>query len=152
VLNDRYKSAGEVVSKLVEIVAKGGSLLLGVGPKADGTLPDDVITKLEEIGKWTSKNGTAIYGTRITKNYHDGQNWFTQSKDGQTIYGISLLGNTPVKEISWQGSMPKKGSLITILSTNQKVKWKSKDGKVYFDFPKTDEKIALTFSFTPETN
>ncbi|WP_029276089.1 alpha-L-fucosidase [Pedobacter borealis] len=150
--NDQYKSAGEVVHKLVEIVAKGGSLLLGIGPKADGTLPDHVVTRLDEIGKWTSKNGVAIYGTRITKNYHDGQNWFTQSKDGKTIYGISLIGNTPNKEISWQGSIPKKGSLITILSTNQKVKWTLKDGKVHFDFPKTEEKIALTFSFTPETN
>jgi len=150
--NDQYKSAGEVVHKLVEIVAKGGSLLLGIGPKADGTLPDHVITRLDEIGKWTSKNGVAIYGTRITKNYHDGQNWFTQSKDGKTIYGISLISNTPNKEISWQGSIPKKGSLITILSTNQKVKWRLKDGKVHFNFPKTEEKIALTFSFTPETN
>ncbi|MBB6236228.1 alpha-L-fucosidase [Pedobacter sp. AK013] len=150
--NDQYKSAGEVVHKLVEIVAKGGSLLLGVGPKADGTLPDDVITKLGEIGKWTSKNGAAIYGTRITKNYHDGQNWFTQSKDGKTIYGISLLDRNLPKEISWQGSIPKKGTSITLLSNNQRVKWKLINGKVHFDFPKTEEKIALTFSFTPETN
>jgi alpha-L-fucosidase len=149
--NDQYKSAAEVVHKLVEIVAKGGSLLLGVGPKADGTLPDDVIKKLEEIGQWTSKNGTAIYGTRITKNYHDGQNWFTQSKDGKTVYGISFIDKAAVNEISWQGSSPKKGTPITILTTNQKVKWTLKDGKVHFNLPKTDEKIALTFSFTPET-
>ncbi|WP_145860117.1 alpha-L-fucosidase [Pedobacter suwonensis] len=147
--NDQYKSAREVVHKLVEIVAKGGSLLLGVGPKADGTLPDDVIKKLVEIGMWTSKNGTAIYGTRSTKNYHDGQNWFTQSKDGKTIYGITLLNGTAPKEISWKGSIPKKGTTITLLSNKQKVKWKLIDGRVHFDLPETDEKIALTFSFTP---
>jgi len=150
--NDQYKSAREVVHKLVEIVAKGGSLLLGVGPKADGTLPDDVIKKLEEIGMWTSKNGTAIYGTRSTRNYHDGQNWFTQSKDGKAIYGITLLNGIAPKEISWKGSIPKKGTTITLLSNKQKVKWKLIDGKVHFDLPETDEKIALTFSFTPETN
>jgi len=150
--NDQYKSAREVVHKLVEIVAKGGSLLLGVGPKADGTLPEDVIKKLEEIGMWTSKNGTAIYGTRSTRNYHDGQNWFTQSKDGKTIYGITLLNGTAPKEISWRGSIPKKGTSITLLSNKQKVKWKFIDGRVHFDLPNTDEKIALTFSFTPENN
>ncbi|WP_344852956.1 alpha-L-fucosidase [Pedobacter jeongneungensis] len=149
--NDHYKSATEVVHKLVEIVAKGGSLLLGVGPKPDGTLPDNVVKKLEEIGQWTSKNGAAIYGTRITKNYHDGQNWFTQSKDGKTIYGISFLDDAAVNEISWQGNIPKKGTPVTILATNQKIKWTLKNDKVYFDLPKTDEKIALTFSFTPET-
>lgn len=150
--NDQYKSAKEVVHKLVEIVAKGGSLLLGVGPKAEGTLPNEVLMKLEEIGKWTSKNGAAIYDTRITKNYHDGQNWFTQSKDGKTVYGITLLDGNAPKEISWKGSIPKKGTSITLLSNKQKVKWKLTDGKVHFDLPKTDEKIALTFSFIPETN
>lgn len=150
VANDRYKPAREVVHKLVEIVAKGGSLLLGIGPKADGTLPDNVIARLGEVGQWTAKNGGAIYGTRITKNYHDGQNWFTQSKDGKTVYGISLLDSNPVKEISWTGSVPKKGTAITLLSNNQKIKWKLVDGKVHFDFPKTDEKIALAFSFIPE--
>jgi alpha-L-fucosidase len=150
--NDQYKSEKEVVHKLIEIVAKGGSLLLGVGPKADGTLPNEVITKLEEIGKWTSKNGAAIYGTRITKNYHDGQNWFTQSKDGKTIYGITLLDGHALKEISWKGSIPKKGTSINLLGNKQKVKWKLVDGRVHFDLPKTDEKIAFTFSFTPEIN
>jgi len=62
------------------------------------------------------------------------------------------LNGTAPKEISWKGSIPKKGTTITLLSNKQKVKWKLIDGKVHFDLPKTDEKIALTFSFTPETN
>ncbi|RZK86829.1 MAG: alpha-L-fucosidase, partial [Pedobacter sp.] len=78
--NDNYKSASEVINKLVEIVAKGGSLLLGVGPKPDGTFPAEVTKKLEDIGKWTSINGKAIYNTRAAKNYHSGQTWFTQAK------------------------------------------------------------------------
>lgn len=147
--NDQYKKPAEVISKLVEVTAKGGSLLLGIGPKADGTLPDEVISHLAAIGKWTNKNGAAIYGTRITKNYHDGQTWFTQSKDGKTLFGIYLLNGKTEKQISWQGNVPKKGSSITLVSTKQKLKWTSKDGKVIVDLPKTDEDIALAFSFTP---
>jgi alpha-L-fucosidase len=45
--NDKLKSSTQVIHSLIEIVAKGGSLLLGVGPKADGTLPQEVITSLE---------------------------------------------------------------------------------------------------------
>jgi Alpha-L-fucosidase len=61
----------------VEIVAKGGNLLLGVGPKADGTLSDTVVQRLEEIGKWLDVNGAAIYNTRSIDRYRDG-NVFSQ--------------------------------------------------------------------------
>ena len=109
--NDQYKPAGEVVHKLVEIVAKGGSLLLGIGPKPDGTLPNEVTQKLSEIGKWTSKNGQAIYNTRITKDYHDGQTWFTQSKDAKkrfAIYCVKADEAIP-SLIKWRNNTPKKG-------------------------------------------
>jgi len=148
--NDNYKSAKKVIHSLVEIVAKGGSLLLGVGPAADGTLPDDVVKKLSEIGTWTTKNGAAIYGTRITKKYHDGQTWFTQSKDASTIYAIHLIAGAAVKQVSWQGNLPKKGTKVTLLGNNQKLTWKISNGKVYVDVPKNNEQIALAFSFVPE--
>ncbi|QPH41148.1 alpha-L-fucosidase [Pedobacter endophyticus] len=148
--NDNYKSAKEVVHKLVEIVAKGGSLLLGIGPAADGTLPDDVVKKLNEIGEWTSKNGAAVYGTRITSNYHDAQTWFTQGKDGKSMYAIHLIKGDAIKQVAWQGNLPKKGTQVTLLGSNQKLTWKISNGKVYVNLPKNDEKIALAFSFVPE--
>jgi len=149
--NDEYKPTKEVVHKLVEIVAKGGSLLLGVGPKPDGTMDQAAIQKLEEIGQWTSKNGNAIYNTRSTKNYHDGNVWFTQSKDGRTIYGIYLVGEKLPKEISWKGSIPKKGTTVSILNGNKKVKCKVNNGVASFSVPGITEKVALAFSFTPES-
>ena len=48
--NDKYKSSAAVIHSLIEVVAKGGSLLLGVGRKPDGTLPEVVVTRLAEIG------------------------------------------------------------------------------------------------------
>lgn len=153
--NDQYKPVGVVVHKLVEIVAKGGSLLLGIGPKADGTLPDEVFNRLNDIGAWTALNGKAIYNTRITKNYHSGQTWFTQSKDGKTRYAIYCLNadEKPIRSISWQGNSPAKGTPVILISTGKKVNWKAMNGKTTIELPaglSADKaNIALAFEFVP---
>ncbi|WP_316800048.1 alpha-L-fucosidase [Pedobacter frigidisoli] len=146
--NDPYKPAKEVVHKLVEVVAKGGSLLLGVGPKPDGTLDAGAVARLNEIGKWTSINGEAIYNTRITKNYHDGNTWFTQSKDGNTIYGIFLVDSKQPKQISWKGNAPKKGTVVTLLNGKRKLKWTTTGDVTTIDLPGNEEQVAWAFSFS----
>ncbi len=153
--NDQYKPAAQVIHTLVEVVAKGGSLLLGVGPKPDGTLPDEVVLRLQEIGKWTARNGKALYGTRTTKNYHQGNTWFTQSKDGQTFFAIHCLDvkKTMPKVISWSGNTPQKGTAVTHIPTGKKMKWFVKGGKTTVELPSAiasnKDNIALAFSYKP---
>ena len=67
-----YKSAGSIVGDLVDIVSKNGALLLNIGPKADGTIPEPEEEVLLEIGRWLSVNGEAIYDTRPWKVYGEG--------------------------------------------------------------------------------
>jgi len=151
--DDKYKPASEVINKLVEIVAKGGSLLLGVGPKPDGTLPDEVTKKLEDIGKWTTVNGKAIYNTRTTKNYHSGQTWFTQAKDGKKLFAIYCLntGEKPPVKINWDGNIPKKGTDVILVSTGKKIKWMEVNGKVSLEIPEEiNTQSALAFEFIPQ--
>jgi alpha-L-fucosidase len=153
---DKYKSPAKVIHTLIEVVAKGGSLLLGVGPKPDGTLPEEAVTRMQEIGKWVNKNGAALYGTRITKNYHDGNTWFTQNVKEGTRYALVCLpeGQPVSKEIVWQHSLPRKGSKMKLLQTGETVKWKMEGDKVKVSIPVsvTNAKQAypaLAFSFTP---
>ncbi len=153
--DDRYKSATKVIHSLIEIVAKGGSLLLGVGPGADGIIPEQAVSRLQEIGKWTAVNAAAIYKTRSTPNYNDGNTWFTQSKDGKIKYALVCLeeGCTLPPIVEWQGNVPAKGSRMILLESRKTVKWTSVGDKVNVYLPITLTKRsksvpALAFSFT----
>lgn len=70
--NDEYKPAKEIIQDLIDIVSKNGTLLLNVGPKADGTVPESAEKTLLEIGNWLLINGESIYGTRPWKIYGEG--------------------------------------------------------------------------------
>jgi alpha-L-fucosidase len=156
VANDQFKSSAKIIHSLIEVVAKGGSLLLGIGPKPDGTLPDEAVMRLQEIGSWMDKNGEAIYSTRITKNYNDGNTWFTQNNITATRYALVCLkdGEAMPAAISWKMNAPKKGSKMKLLQTGETVKWSADNGVVKIVLPASVIKMkkglpALAFSFSP---
>jgi len=70
--NDTFKSPEFIVHQLVDIVSKNGNLLLNIGPRSDGTIPDEVQQVLREVGAWLKVNGDAIYGTRPWRVYGEG--------------------------------------------------------------------------------
>jgi alpha-L-fucosidase len=70
--HDEFKSADFIVHQLIDIVSKNGNLLLNVGPRPDGTIPDEVRTTLLDIGGWLKLNGEAIYDTTPWKTYGEG--------------------------------------------------------------------------------
>ncbi|MFS4466688.1 alpha-L-fucosidase [Maribacter sp. 2210JD10-5] len=72
VTNEEYKTPNSLVDDLVDIVSKNGNLLLNIGPKADGTIPEEQKEILMEIGKWLDMNGDAIYDTKYWKTFGEG--------------------------------------------------------------------------------
>ena len=70
--HDTFKSAEFIVHQLIDIVSKNGNLLLNVGPRADGTIPEEAQHILLDVGGWLKVNGDAIYGTRPWKVYGEG--------------------------------------------------------------------------------
>lgn len=59
-----YKPSRQIIHQLCDIVAKNGNLLLNVGPRSDGTFPEEAVKSLKGVGDWLRVNGEAIYGTR----------------------------------------------------------------------------------------
>jgi alpha-L-fucosidase len=70
--NDTFKSTQFVIHQLIDIVSKNGNLLLNIGPRSDGTIPEDVQQVLRDVGAWLKINGDAIYGTRAWTIYGEG--------------------------------------------------------------------------------
>lgn len=106
ITNEEYRTADQFIGALVDIVSKNGNLLLNVGPKADGTIPEQAKQTLLGIGKWLGKYGDAIYATRPWEisgegptiatddsfTYAEGDIRFTKSKANDKLYITSLSG------------------------------------------------------------
>lgn len=145
--NAKFKSPNKVIGILSEIVAKGGCLALGVGPKADGTLQPEVVKNLLKIGSWLNKNGQAIYSTVNAAHYNDGKVWFTADKNGKTLYAIYALedGEKTPKTITWTENKPK-GKLI-LLQNGKSVKYTVKGNQVTVTLPSGLKNEPLAFKF-----
>ena len=150
----KFKTPSEVIALLIEVTAKGGNLLLGVGPTPDGIIQPEVETILSEVGSWLKDNGKGIYNTRITENYNSNNVWFTADKDQKTIYALYI----PSEEsgypsyIEWEGNNPIKGGKVTLLQNGKRVKWDTKNNKTRITLPKikNNANLPMVFSFTSE--
>lgn len=82
VTNHKYRNANSLVDDMIDIISKNGSLLLNIGPKPDGTIPEEEVTLLAEIGSWLKLNGEAIYNTRPWEIYGEGETFVPDGKHG----------------------------------------------------------------------
>ena len=83
-----HLTAAQVVALLVETVAKGGNLLLNVGPNADGTVPELQARILRDAGAWIRAHAEAIHGSTRFDRPGDGQHWYTQA--GGNVHAFDL--------------------------------------------------------------
>lgn len=89
---ENYKSAGQLIQMLIETRAKGGNLLLNVGPKPDGELPLEQEERLREMALWMFVNGEAIHGVRPWVVTNERDIWFTKRKETNTVYAFIKAG------------------------------------------------------------
>lgn len=144
-----YKSPEKVIATLIETVAKGGNLLLGVGPTAQGTIEPEVERRLHAIGQWLRRNGEAIYNTTTTPLYQDSCIWFTASHDGKTRYALyAHEENSPMpKRLTWKGNLPE--GKMTLLDGEKPLSYSIKGDEVTVRLPGNVKAGSLAIRFTP---
>ncbi|WP_346069450.1 alpha-L-fucosidase [Sphingobacterium siyangense] len=120
----KYKSPNMIIRTLVDCISMGGNLLLDIGPKADGTIPEEQLNILKQLGRWTHKHGAAIYGTRAGIPFANYGGKSALSKDGKTLYLYvyeqkpelqlkGLVNHSAIKSISVVGDASAKVSVKT---------------------------------------
>ncbi|NUN99617.1 MAG: alpha-L-fucosidase [Saprospiraceae bacterium] len=144
-----WKTPYEIITIFVDVVSNGGNLLLDLGPKADGSIPEEQIQVLRELGAWNDKHGEAIFNTLpgIRQGHFYGPT--TLSKDSTTLY-LFLHGKR-------SGSILLKGLSnkiedIAILGTDVhlphkvvgKISWSEAPGLVYIDIPEHGQDPYVT--------
>ncbi|MBX3066592.1 MAG: alpha-L-fucosidase [Anaerolineae bacterium] len=165
-----YKTTPPILHDLIDAVSKNGSVLLNVGPRADGTIPEAEQEMLREIGRWLAVNGEAIYGSRPFTVYGEGPTQvaaggFSDSKrpeftgsdvrfstNGGHIYAI-LLGYPPNGEIAIQAlgtqrSLPSAIQRIDLLGSSTPVQWTQTADALKVTLPPSSGAPAYTLKIT----
>ncbi len=128
-----YKTPYQLIRSFVDCISNGGNLLLDVGPRADGSIPEEQIAILKSFARWTSKHSEAIYGTRAGLNPGHTNNPTAFSKDHKTLY--LYLDHQPKHAITIAGV---EGNIqnIRMIGTKNKVNFQiGSKGEIIIEAP-----------------
>jgi len=171
--NDTFKSPEFVIHQLIDIVSKNGNLLLNIGPRSDGTIPDEVQQVLREVGGWLRVNGEAIYGTRSWKVYGEGPTQvaagsfhdtdtqpytaedFRFTKKGNVLYAIELglpaSGEAVIHSLGTSAPDSVKILSVWLLGSDSKVTFEQREDGLHVYLPeKPAGKYAYSFRIQSE--
>ncbi|MEV5610692.1 alpha-L-fucosidase [Streptomyces sp. NPDC052225] len=133
--DDRYMTTQEVVHSLVDIVSKNGNFLLDIGPRADGTIPEIMQTRLRETGRWLKVNGEAIYDTTYWSRMAQlGEDLRFTVKQNSAFYIHSLA--EPGATLTVEAPVPvRPGDKVTMLGYDRPLNWTVRAGALVIDVP-----------------
>lgn len=93
--DDTFRTPQSLISDLIDVVSKNGNMLLNVGPKPDGTIPEGIVEVLNGMGGWLKVNGEAIYGTRPFRYFGEGPTKSGQQHIGGQVEESAKKGFVP---------------------------------------------------------
>ena len=145
-----FKTPMTCLRMLVNCMSMGGNFLLDIGPRADGTIPEEEVAVLKEIGRWTKKHAEAFHTTRAGIPEGHVQGYTTLNKEGDILY--VYLPYKPTESIEVKG-LKSKIKNVRVVGTNRTldwtlyndIDWSEVPGVYYIDVPEDvlDEKITV---------
>jgi alpha-L-fucosidase len=155
--DDTFKTPQFVVQQLIDIVSKNGNLLLNIGPRSDGTIPEEVQAVLRDVGSWLKVNGEAIYGTRPWKIYGEGPTKvaagsfhdtdtagytaedFRFTTKGKTLFAIELgwpsTGEAMIRSLGTTAISGHKIESVVLLGSDAKLAFQQQPGELRIQLP-----------------
>ena len=146
-----YKSPGQLIRIFAECLSMGGNMLLDIGPREDGSIPDEQLAVLKEMGRWTSKHSEAIYGTEagLPEAYYHGPS--TISADSTMLY-LFVPGVPANNQLMLEG-VKNKINRIYVVGNGTKLEhkeflkpyWSNHSGVIFIDLPEhlLDEQMTV---------
>jgi alpha-L-fucosidase len=143
-------NAREVVHLLIEVVSKNGNLLLNIGPKADGSIPELQKKALLATGEWLGKNGDAIYGTRpweIAEFYAADSARVSFTRNEDTLF--AHFYEKPTQQFHLPLKLQKDSKIIW-LNNGESIKFKNDEDGVLLKFKnKIEDDLAYVIAISP---
>jgi alpha-L-fucosidase len=148
--NDKnYKTSNQIIRILVDCISLGGNLLLDIAPKPNGTIPEEQVNILKDLGRWTSKHKEAIYGTRTGIPHGHFNGYTALSKDKTILY--LYIDNKPNGPLLIKG-LKNKVNRIWVVGNGTKLSqkivgkqyWSKVPGLLYIDLPEKAQDKDVT--------
>lgn len=145
-----YKTPHILLRTFVDCLSMGGNLLLDIGPKEDGTIPEEQVAILKEFGRWIKKHKEAVYETRAGIPAEHFQGYTTLNKTGDILY--LYLPYRPNGPIEIKGLMNKVNRVWVVgngamlpFKIHNKSYWSQVPGNLYIEVPERvqDEQITV---------
>lgn len=145
-----YKTPHILLRTFVDCLSMGGNLLLDIGPKEDGTIPEEQVEILKEFGRWIKKHKEAVYETRAGIPAEHFQGYTTLNKAGDILY--LYLPYRPNGPIEIKGLMNKVNRVWVVgngtmlpFKIHNKSYWSQVPGNLYIEVPERvqDEQITV---------
>jgi alpha-L-fucosidase len=149
--NEEYKTGGKLIDMLIETRAKGGNLLINVGPEPSGIIPFEQERIFRELGLWMFINDEAIYDVRPCPIAGEDKIWYTRSNDGKSVYvflteftGQNKWRKGTRKEILLKELNATSETQISVLGQNDRVLEYNPKADTQSRFKQTDEGLEIS--------
>lgn len=98
--NDHYKSSREIILNVIDVVSKGGNIILGFGPDGKGKFTHQSIEILTDLGNWLKQNGEGIYATRAMADLKEDRKWYLTKKENAIYAYYPFEGNLDTETLT----------------------------------------------------